>query len=128
MARTSDRRGRRSRWPVDRLRVEASAPALAIVARGDLDTRAPYAYQAEVRLDRAKMPALVPVRLREQVPISDGTVAGTLHARGTLRQPMPDSADATLDALDAVVDGTRIVLEAPAAIAWAPEPVRRQRA
>ena len=72
-----------------RLRVEASAPALAVVARGDLDTRAPHAYQAEVRLDRAKIPALVPVRLRDQVPVSDGTVTGTLHARGTLRQPMP---------------------------------------
>ena len=104
----------------NRLRVEASAPALAVVARGDLDTRAPYRYQAEVRLDRARLPALVPLRLREQVPISDGTVAGTFRAKGTLRQPMPDSADATLDELDAVVNGTRIVLEAPAAIAWTP--------
>ena len=102
----------------NRLRVEASAPALAVVARGDLDTLAPYAYQAEVRLDRATLPALVPVRLREQVPISDGTIAGTLHAKGTLQRPMPVSADANLDALDAVIDGTRVVLESPAAIAW----------
>ena len=104
-----------------RLRVEASAPALAMVARGDLDTIAPYAYQAEVRLDRTNIPALVPVRLREQVPVSDGTVAGTFHARGTLQQPMPESADATLDGLDAVVNGTRVVLESPAAIAWTSE-------
>ena len=103
-----------------RLHVEASAPALAVVARADLDTLEPYRYQAEARLDGARIVALVPPRLRERLAISEGIVAGTLRARGTLRQPLPASADVNLDQLDAVVNGTRVVLEAPTAIAWNP--------
>ena len=111
----------------NRLRVEASAPALAIVARGDLDTRAPYAYQAEVRLDRAKIPALVPVR-----PARAGARLGRdrdrdAHARGHAAAADAGVGRRDLDELDAVVNGTRVVLEAPAAIAWTPEPRRGHR-
>ena len=104
----------------NRLHVQASAPALAIVAQADVDTLEPYHYQAETRLEGARIAALVPPRVRERVAVSEGIVAGTLRARGTLRQPLPAAADVSLDQLDAVVNGTRVVLEAPAAIAWTP--------
>ena len=81
----------------NRLHVQASAPALAIVARADVDTLEPYHYQAETRLEGARIAALVPPRVRERVAVSEGIVTGTLRARGTLRQPLPAAADVSLD-------------------------------
>jgi len=66
------------------LNVNAEAPQMALGAKGRLDAREPYAYQAEVAFDRTPIAPLVPARLRDRVKIDDGTIDGRVRAQGNL--------------------------------------------
>ena len=127
MARTSDRRGRRSRWPATgfastrrRRRWPSSRGATSTRARRTpIRRRCASIGRRSLRSCRSGCASRFPSRTGPSPARSTRT--------GTLRQPMPESADATLDALDAVVNGTRVVLESPAAIAWTSERRRGHR-
>jgi hypothetical protein len=57
----------------NQLNVQAEAPEIAVRANGRLDSREPYAYQAEAAFDRTPIAPLIPARLRDRVKIDDGT-------------------------------------------------------
>jgi outer membrane protein assembly factor BamA/autotransporter translocation and assembly factor TamB len=104
-----------------RLAIDARAPDIAAELRGDVDTREPFAYRAEARLNKTSVPALVPVSQRPSIPITDGTISADLRAHGDLRRPLESTGDLNLQDLSVSVSGIPIVLDAPARVAIGPD-------
>ena len=104
-----------------RAQVDADVPALSARARMDLGISSPYDYSAEARFDRTPIPASMPVRLRDQFAISEGSVTGNLRARGTLNRPLEVAARADLDELELTLMGTRITLQRSAIVDVLPD-------
>ena len=99
----------------EQLAVDLRAPGIDARLEGEIDTREPFRYRAEVALDRTAIRTLLPPSLHSPV-LMDGTITGTARAQGTLRRPFESTGEVALRALDVNVSGVPVVLEAPATI------------
>jgi hypothetical protein len=103
------------------LNIDARAIDLDVRLQGDLDTREPFAYQADATFDRTSILALLPTSIRPSIPVTDGTVTATVRAQGVLRRPLESAGAIALRSLDVVASGVPIHLEAPATVSMAPD-------
>ena len=99
-----------------RLTVDARAPAVGVRTRADTTTTAPYAYEAVAHLEQTPLARLVPAATRETIRIGDGTINGSLSARGTLDRPLESTAEIALRNVDLRIADTPLTLEQPATL------------
>ena len=109
----------RLRLDQGRAHVDADVPDLEARATGAVDTRDPFAFQAEVDLERSPLSALLSAPQTKTLQ-AEGTIAATLRARGAIARLADTAGDLELRALDATVAGVPIALDTRAVVSFEP--------